>query len=119
MNVVYTKFGGFIPDGDTFLDSFYIGSVYGEQEHAPMWIDWKLMPQYKLPIQLEGCGHVHYGSYLITFGGLTTDFKDTDDIFILNFRNDEGWKKSPLQCPLKSAFTAVLDHLLVVHLFTC
>lgn len=114
-NVVYCTFGGFISETNSFLDSFYIGSINPDNAREP--ILWNAEAQYTLPKPLEGCGHVHYGPFLIICGGQTTDFQATDDIFVLDLRKQDGWMQSSLKCPKKSAFTAVLEQL-NVHLFT-
>ena len=41
-----------------------------------------------------------------------------DDIHILDVRSKNGWIQSPIKCPMKSRFVAVLDQQRIAHLFT-
>ena len=109
------KFGG--RQQGQFLDSFYIGTLNKGDPAEP--IEWKLTPQYTMPHQMYGFGYIHYKSYILTFGGRIQDSKGkryTDNIYILDLRQNGGWIESTVKCPKKEYCRTVLDDSQRVHL---
>ena len=111
-----------------YLDSFYIGTLKNGNPREP--IDWQLAPQYRLPHPMREFGYIHYGHFIVTFGGKIPDRRPsskgwrvykreyTDKIYILDLRRDCGWTESPVKCPRKSTYSAALDKSQRIHLNT-
>ena len=74
----------------------------------------------KLKQPLSGSGYIIYEHFVITFGGKSSNYyhADIDKIYILDIENtDNGWIESPVKCPKKSRYIAVLTSDKNVHLF--
>lgn len=98
------------------ISSFYSGSKPSKPDSP---IIWKQSHHYALPLGLDGFGSIHYGSFILIFGGTTNHHQNSDDIYISDLKQKEtGWIRSKLKCPLKSDYVAVLDQQMNVHLFT-
>ena len=108
------------------LDSFYIGTLKDDDAAKP--IEWELAPEYTLKYPLSQFGYVQHGAFLVIFGGETDKFENKGasfrtryffrDIFVLDLSKKSGWIQSPVKCPSKGIFHAVLDQDLRVHLMT-
>jgi len=91
-------------------------------------IAWKQTPHWTLMRPLSFCGVIQSGSFIIIFGGeaRSPSCREahspwtalSDEIYILDTRSNEGWIQSPIKCPAKSRYVAVLDHRQRVHIFT-
>ena len=111
------KFGGLDLHDGQCVDSFYIGSLENGDPSKP--IQWRLVSQYKLNHPLGAFGYIQYGPFIVTFGGVSDDESSncrTDDIYILDLRRDCGWIRSPIKCPQKAKYHAVLDSKQRIHL---
>lgn len=124
------KFGGWDYSWDQVsecVDSFYIGAWHNEDPLEP--IQWTLAPEYALkrPFQgLRAFGYIQHGPFIVTFGGRFDDrfYSNrrgrytalTDGIYILDLRKDCGWIRSPIKCPQKAEYCAVLDRAQRIHL---
>ena len=112
----FVKFGGQyvdslgkFPNQDEYVDSFYIGTL--KNGNPAELIDWQLAPQYTLKHPMYGFGYIHYGPYIVTFGGKIPGRRRsaynwrgykpefTDNIYILDLRRNCGWTKSAVKCP--------------------
>lgn len=121
------RFGGFDQEKRDQVDSFYVGTLKNEDPTKP--IQWKLVPEYTLLRPLRAFGYIQHNHFIVTFGGETREWLktkkcerefDIDDIYILNLNKSDGWIKSPIKCPEKATYRAVLDneervHLIVIH----
>ena len=119
------KFGGY--DSSVFkrADSFYIGTLQDGDPAKP--IEWVLAPQYTLKQPMNAFGYIQHGPFIVTFGGHgemlnarsrhVIDYGKLDKIYILDLRDNRGWTESPIKCPMKTEYHAVLDDLQRVHLF--
>ena len=106
-------------------DSFYVGSLQNiGGTNGAQRIQWALAPEYKMKYPLTAFGHIQYGPFIVTFGGVSDDrFREgtvifnTDHIYILDLRKKYGWTQCPVKCPKKAYFHAVLDEDQRVHLW--
>ena len=108
------------------LDSFYIGTLKDDDAAKP--IEWHVAPEYTLKYPLSYFGYVQHGAFIVIFGGKWRTVPedglgygkshDSQDIFILDLSKKSGWIQSPVECPRKGVFHAVLDQGLRVHLLT-
>ena len=124
------QFGGLIgpfSDGPTMRanDSFYVGFLENDgNASGTERIHWKLALEYELKYPLSDFGYIQYGPFIVTFGGVSDErFRDganrhTDGIYILDLRKNCGWIESPIKCPKKIQFHAVLDEDRRVHLLS-
>jgi len=80
-------------------------------------IAWHEAPHWTLKRPLSFCGVVQTDSHIVVFGGEDSN-ELSDEIYILDTRSNEGWVQSPIKCPTKSRYVAVLDHRQRVHIFT-
>ena len=106
-------------------DSFYVGSLANDgSANGAERIQWKLAPEYKLKYPLSHFGYIQCGPFVVTFGGVSDErFRDganrnTDGIYILDLRKNSGWIESPIKCPKKIQFHAVLGEDRRVHLLS-
>lgn len=105
-------------------ESLYIGKLgYGDPEELT---EWKKAPQYTLKnlgrdiTSLRGFGYIHHGSLIVIFGGEVAHCVFPvclDGIYILHLCDDKGWIESPIKCPMKARYRAVVDGTQRVHLF--
>ena len=96
------------------VDTFYIGVL--ENGDAALPIKWTVKPNYRMKYPLKAFGYVHYGPFIVTFGGLIEhDF--TDAIYVLDLRSKSGWIQSQIKCPMKTTYHAVIDDTQTIHLF--
>lgn len=109
------KFGGWNLNLQEPVDSFYIGTLKDQNPKEP--IRWSLAPQYTLKQPLKGFGYIHYGPFIVMFGGLMEDGNVCDDIQILNLTTNCGWVQSSIKCPREGQYNAVLDDKQRIHLY--
>jgi len=112
----FYKFGGFDCGKRKYVSSFYIGSLPGNDPQQP--IIWRKTDQYRLIQPMAQCGVIQYGQYILTFGGKNNQREELNEIYCLNLRQNRGWSRLDIRCPMKSRYIAALDHLKRVHLFT-
>ena len=110
----FYKFGGYDWSHKKAVNSFFTGTLKDEDASKP--IQWTKNPKFTLTKPLQGLGYIQYGSYIVIFGGYSTDNVDT--VYVLDLRADSGWKQAALQCPITSSFTATVDSDDNIHLFT-
>ena len=115
-NSEFYKFGGYDYTTSKPVDSFFVGKLQNGKADKP--IIWKQADHFKLKKPLLGCGVIQRYPFIVIFGGETTGDKALDDIYILDIRSKSGWVQSPIKCPTKSRYVAVLDHEQKAHLFT-
>ena len=84
--------------------------------HPGQAIQWTVAPQYSLKLPIHRFGYIQHGPFVVIFAGNSRVF-GADGIYILDLRSDQGWAKSPIECPRKGQFVAVLDVHQNVHLF--
>ena len=100
-------------------DSFCIGTVQNGNGAKP--IQWKRAPEYNLKHPMHRPGYIQHGPFIVTFGGLARvrDIPHSiDDIYILDLRKNCGWIQSPIKCPKRGEYRAVLDETQRVHLLS-
>ena len=111
------KFGGTDALCQTEVNTFWISSEIKGNEGGD--IEWTLKPKYKVPNSVLGCGYVLYKHFILIFGGKIKSAVYSDNIYILDLKNDIGWIKiKHIKCPLCSVYRAVLDEENNVHLFS-
>ena len=98
----------------------YIGTWKDEDPSQP--IEWMWMFSYNFPGPRCEFGHIQHGPFIVIFGGkrpfcdelIFTSPEESDlfdDIYILDLRKKSGWIQSPIKCPWKGTYDAVLDEL--------
>ena len=109
-------------------ESFYVGSLQntesanGQIGAEP--IQWTVVPEYELKYPLSDFAYIQYGPFIVTFGGGSDEgFRDgiprnIDAIYILDLRKNCGWIESPIKCPKKTYFDAVMDQNQRIHLIS-
>ena len=113
----FYKFGGADFRPYSYLGLFCIGHLPNDDPSQP--IQWTEIPEFCLHGHGLGSGVVQKDCYIVTFGGRGELCRElSDEIWILNVDAQEQWKLSPMKCPERSGFVAVLDYQQNVHLFS-
>ena len=113
----FHKLGGADFRPYSYLGLFCVGHLPNDDPSQP--IQWTEIPEFCLHGHGLGSGVVQKDCYIITFGGRGESRRQlSDEIWILNVDAQEQWKLSPMKCPERSGFVAVLDHQQNVHLFS-
>eukprot|EP01084_Bolivina_argentea_P239594 402669_1 len=107
------RFGGLDCKHSKYLDEFVIGLRNRNPSTCDGPYTWNVVPSLKLPLPLLiKRGYILYHEHIvIIFGGYgNRDYGDR--IYLSNLNNSQqGWIEiKDLQCPLKSAFQAILLH---------
>ena len=110
------KFAGYCSEQRQKIDQFMVSSVIKPGEDTVP--EWTTKPEWKLPIPLQNCGYVLYKHYIIIIGGSTTNNQFVDDVYLLDLRSDNGWKRVRyIECPMPSHYLAILAVDKRVHIF--
>eukprot|EP01083_Nonionella_stella_P177918 626943_1 len=76
------------------------------------------MPSWKCNQGVCACGHLMHKHYIIMSGGVTTGYKWSDTICVLNVKSvDDGWiELNHIKCPMPSKYGAVVDAKDNIHI---
>ena len=101
------------------LNTLWVSSEIGpDDEFRPKWT---IKEDWKLPKRTAGCGHILYKDYIIVLGGSIGSGgsrKDSEAIYLLDLRSDNGWiELKHIKCPLQSEYLAINISDSMVHLF--
>ena len=114
------RIGGYDYDAKEVLDTCSVSSII-EEHQADNIPEFEINYKWRLPIPLFAFAAVLYKHYIFIFGGMTSNEKYVDCIYLLDTNNDDqGWRKlSHIKCPIPGSYIATLSKdESTVHLFT-